>query len=141
MPLVIILLLFFIFLESAIVSIPLTLIFLLCLMTIEKKRYVLVLGFVGGLLLDVLLIRQVGVSALMFVFFLFLVMSYQKKFEIASYYFTVISAFFASLLYVLFFRIPYPFFQATAGAILAILFFALFTRVFGQKDKPHEVLK
>ena len=140
MPLVVFLLVTLVFLESSIVSIPLALTFLVCLMAIEKKRYVLILGFFSGLLLDILLLRQLGITALLIVLFLFSLMLYQRKFEIATYYFTAIATFIASLIYLLFFRIPHPFVQATVAAILAILFFTLLTRISVQKGGSHESL-
>lgn len=129
----ILLLLFLI--EVTIINTPLVLIFLLCLLVIRKDRLPFIIGFVLALFLDVLLVRQIGTTGLFFITVLFLLMLYQRKFEIATYYFVTIAAFIVTLFYALLFQIGNPLFHATVSAILAILFFAILKRVFANKEK------
>ena len=137
MPLIVAFLFFFILLESAIISSPIVLVFLLCLMVLEKRRYVFVIGFFAGLLLDMLLLRTLGSTAMFIVSALFLVMLYQRKFEIASFYFIAFACFIVAIAYAMFFGIANAILQATISLILAILFFTFLSRVF-IKIKPLE---
>ena len=116
--------------EITLINTPIVLIFLLCLLVIRKERWVFAIGFVSGILLDILLVRQIGVTALFIITTLFLVMLYQRKFEIATYYFVTIAAFLIAFVYAVLLQIGHPLFHATASSILAILFFAMLQRIF-----------
>lgn len=137
MPLVILVFFLLLLLESTILSLPLMLIYLLCLLVVRKDAMVLVLGFIAGILLDMLLVRHIGVSSLITVTILAITMLYQRKFEIASYYFVGIASFIISFLYMLIFRIDHVFLQATISSILAILFFSFLRRIFWHKESLH----
>ena len=135
MPFVIVILLILLVLESTLLSLPLSLIFLICLLVLRKDRTVFILGFMCGVLLDILLVRNVGSTPFIIVTILFLIMLYQRKFEIASYYFIGIASGTAALLYVVIFHVSHPFFYATISAVLAILFFSILQRVFVLRSK------
>nr|MBI5455458.1 hypothetical protein [Candidatus Levybacteria bacterium] len=98
----IILLSFALLLETTLTTIPLVLISLLCLMVIYRENFLFLFGFAFGLFLDLTLFKTVGLSSLFFTVFLFLVLLYQKKFEIKTASFILIASFLGSLGFLLF---------------------------------------
>lgn len=129
-------LLFFSLLEGSIIELPIVLVLLICLASQRKDAHVFFLAFISGLILDILLLRTPGATSMFFVTVTFLLMLYQRKFEIASYYFVAFASFFASIFYSLIFHVSYTFLQATMSVILAILFFLLLRMVSKMHEKP-----
>src|SRR5687767_2330100 len=87
---------FIIFFEAAVTSLPLILIFLLCATIIRRDLTLFPFAFFAGLLLDLLQVRTIGSTSIYFVLCLFLVLLYQKKYEIDSYPFVAAAGFLAS---------------------------------------------
>lgn len=94
-----ILLIIFLILESSLTTIPLVFISLLCLTVFYKNNFIFFLAFLFGILIDVLAFNTIGISSMFFVIFIFLVLIYQKKFEITTYPFVLITSFFGSLIF------------------------------------------
>ncbi len=88
-------------LESSLTTIPLVFVFLLCLTVVYKENFLFFLAFIFGIFLDVLSFKTIGISGIFFVTFLFLILTYQRKFEIRTYPFILISSFLGSLGYLL----------------------------------------
>src|SRR5258706_10781636 len=88
-----------IFLEGTVTTLPLVLIYLLCLTIWKRDAVVFPIAFVGGLLLDILVVRAIGVSSLFFVIFVFLALLYQRKYEINSYPFVAFASFLGSIVF------------------------------------------
>ena len=139
MPLVIFIFFLLLLIESTILSLPITLLYLLCLLVVRKNSLVLVIGFIAGLFLDMLLIRQFGITSMVIVTMLAITLLYQRKFEIASYYFIAIASFIMSLVYLFIFKTEHIFLLATISSILAILFFSILRSILGQKEKLHTI--
>jgi rod shape-determining protein MreD len=116
----ILLLIIFLILESSITTIPLVFVTLLCITVIYKNNYIFLLAFLFGILIDVLSFNTPGMSSIFFIIFLFLVLIYQRKFEIDTYPFITISSFIGSLIFL--------FLQ---GYTSLILFQALINTAFG----------
>jgi cell shape-determining protein MreD len=87
------------FIESSLVAIPFSLIFILLIFINRKDGMVFTIAFLLGIVLDILLIRQVGLTGLFFVVFLFLVSLYDRKYEINTWPFVLLSSFFGAAFY------------------------------------------
>lgn len=125
-----ILLIFALLLETSLTTIPLVLTTLICLTVVYKQNFVFVLAFIFGLFLDLILLNQIGMSSILFVVFLFLILMYQRKFEIKTASFVLVSSFLGSFIYLWIFSyhnliIP----QAIAGAIIGLIIFGFLKKL------------
>lgn len=111
-----------IFLESSFISFPFTFLFLLVLTITAKKQWIFAVSFLSGVLLDLLRLETLGQTSLFFVIFFFIVLLYDKKFDIQTYPFVLISSFLGSLLYLLILGSLFLE-QAIASSLMAILLF------------------
>src|SRR6185436_14584869 len=91
------LLVMLLFLEGTITTLPLVLIYLLCLTILKRDGGVFFVAFLAGIFLDLLMVRALGLSSLFFSLFLFLILLYQRKYEIHSYPFVAASSFLGSV--------------------------------------------
>lgn len=126
----------FILIEGTLTSLPLSLLLLLNIAIITKKTWVFAVAFLAGLLLDVLTLNPLGKTSLFFLIFIFIVLIYDRKFEIQTYPFVLISSFFGSLAYLLIFGYPGVLAQAAFACAVAVLFFFILRKlsVLSQKD-------
>lgn len=115
------LLIILIFLEGTVITLPLTLVCLLCLTIYKRGVVVFPIAFFAGLLLDLLRAHAVGYSSLFFVTFVFLILLYQRKYEINSYPFVAAASFFGGLGYLGIFRGGNVVTQAFINSIVAII--------------------
>jgi cell shape-determining protein MreD len=84
------------------------------------------LGFIFGILLDLVSFKTLGISSIFFITFLFFVLLYQSKFEIATNTFVLVTSFLGSLGYLI--LIGYHdslIFQAILSSIIGLLLFKL----------------
>src|ERR1035437_5132400 len=81
-------------LEASLTTIPFVFLILLCLLILSRENWLFIFAFIFGLVLDLVSFKTLGLSSALFTIFLFLVLLYQSKFEIATNTFI----FFASLL-------------------------------------------
>src|SRR6266700_5012533 len=88
-----ILLLMLTIIEGTITTLPLVLIFLLLLAIRRRDEVVFVVAFISGLVLDILRLHTVGGTSLFLLCFLFLVLLYERKYEIDSLPFVILAAF------------------------------------------------
>lgn len=117
------------FLEGTITTVPLVLIILLCLTLIKREPWIFALAFICGIILDTMTLRPFGLTSIFYLLFLYFVLLYDRKYEIASFPFVFFSSFFGSLLYVVIFERNILFFQALTGSIFAVLLYFLYKRV------------
>lgn len=96
--LLIILLSISIFLEATFISIPLSLSIILCLTIIAQEK-ALIISFLAGLLIDILSVHRLGSTSFLFLVFSCLIILYQRKYEINSYPFVLVSSFIGSVIY------------------------------------------
>lgn len=85
--------------ETSVVKIPTTMVFLLILYITFKTQKILVLAFLMGILLDLLNIKPIGTSSLLFIIFLLFVSLYEKKYQIHTLPFVALSSFICALIY------------------------------------------
>lgn len=112
-----------ILLESILPIIPSTLLVLLVLLVIKQDSSVFLLAFIAGLLLDMLSVRTVGASSLFFTAFLFLLLLYNRKYEIVSVPFIVIASAIGSLFFLLIFGYSNIVLQVILSGVFALLLF------------------
>lgn len=112
-------------LSLAITSWPIVSILLICL-AFDRKTWIFFLAFFGGIILDVMLFRFLGATPLFLATFIFLILLYEKKFEIYTLPFVFVSSFMGSALYLIIFGYNYVLQQAVASSLIAVLLFALF---------------
>lgn len=90
-------------LESTIVPLPLSFIFLLLLSVWKRDDSIFLIACLSGIVLDILMVRTIGVSSLFFLFAVFLILSYQRKYEIHSFQFVSVASFIGSAMYLILF--------------------------------------
>jgi len=121
-------------LEGTVTTLPITMVFLLCLSLIRRDWTVFPIAFFAGLLLDLLRVQTVGVSSLFFMIFTFLILLYQRKYEINSYPFVVVATFLGSIIYFFIFGLKHFIIQSILISIIAALLFAII-KFFFTKNK------
>ena len=109
------------FIEASFTTIPVAFLFLLLLTIFKKSSIVFIVAFFVGVLMDILLLRPLGMTSMVYLLILFLVTLYDRKFEIATTSFIGFSSFFGSLIYLLVFQNQVPILQAIVSAIFAVL--------------------
>lgn len=82
--------------ESTLTTIPLVFLILLCFTIIYKQNWIFIYGFLFGFLFDLVSFKTIGLSSIYFISFIFLVLLYQRKFEITTYYFVIVASFLGS---------------------------------------------
>lgn len=115
--------------EVTFTTIPFLLIFLNLYTVIYKKGQVFLYAFIFGILFDILAIKTVGVSSLLFILFLFFVLLYQQKFEIETPFFVAISTFLGSLVYLFFIFSKLMVFESLAAAIISVIVFLILGKI------------
>ena len=113
-----------ILLEATVISLSLSFIMLLCYSILNRTGKVFISAFVTGLVLDLFLIRPLGSTALFFMIFFSFVLLYQRKYEIRTYPFVLVSSFMGSYLY-LFILDNAQFLQAVISTFLALIIFMI----------------
>lgn len=126
-----------ILLEGSVTSLPLVLSMLLVLAVNVHKQDVFVAAFLAGFLLDVMLVRPVGLTSIFFLCMLLLVFLYEKKYEIKSLFFVVIFAGLSSALYLMIFHSPDYFLQVVISTFIAGGLFSLLRAVNQKKVILH----
>jgi len=110
---------------SGITTIPFSIGLLAVSTVLFKKSWVFFLALGLGLFLDLISIRSLGYTGLIFTIFVFLIWLYERKFEIQTTAFVFISTSLGSLAYLKIFDYQQIFPQALVNSLLAILFFKL----------------
>jgi hypothetical protein len=112
-----------ILLESTITTLPFSLSLLLILMVVKRNETPLIAAVITGLSIDIMTMRVIGVTGLFALLFLFLIVLYDRKFEIATFPFVTGASFMGSIVYLFIFQVPQAFIQAvTVAGITGILF-------------------
>lgn len=119
----IILLTLFTLIMSVITTIPFSIGLLAIMTVLFKKSWVFFAALGLGLFLDLIMIRQLGYTGLIFIIFVFLIRLYERKFETQTVIFVFISTFLGSLIYLMIFEYNNVLIQSLVSAVIAILFF------------------
>lgn len=89
-----------IFLQGMVTTAPLVLALLIAYTVSTRREDVFFLAFVSGVLIDILQMQSVGGTSIFLLCSVFLILLYQRKYEIASYQFILFASFFLSLIYI-----------------------------------------
>lgn len=123
MILILLILLLFLWLESTLTTIPLFLIAVSIMLIFYKQIWILGLGFFGGLILDITVLRPLGSTSIFLIVWLFLILLYERKYEINSYPFVLAMSFTGSIAFLLIFNYPNAALQAIMNSIIAVILF------------------
>jgi cell shape-determining protein MreD len=115
-----------VFVEGSLTTMPLTLIFLLCLTVMKRHEWILPLAFMSGIILDIFSFRPIGISSLFFITYIFLLLMYQRKYETATLPFVIIAAMMGSILYLIMNRESSILIQGIISTALAGVCFTLY---------------
>ena len=118
--------LFLIVAEGILTTLPLTLIFLLCLTVMKRQEWIFPLAFISGILLDIFAFRIIGITSLYFVSYVFLLLLYQRKYETATMPFVIIASFLGSIGYLLITGQSAAFLQAIVSTFITGSAFAVY---------------
>ena len=118
----------FLWLECVATTLPLLLVFTSIILILRRKLWVFGLAFFGGLILDVLRVHELGVTSIFLVVWLFLVLLYERKYEIATIQFVLASSFFGSLLYLWIFGYKDMLMQAVVSSMVSVALFWILRR-------------
>lgn len=112
--------LFFIslFFEGTVTLFPMSLCLLLLLGITFRNTPVFFLAFLGGLFLDSMFLRPLGLTSVVFILLLFLLFLYERKYEITSVPFVLIASFIASFLYLFIFQNTHIILRSLLAAIV-----------------------
>ena len=116
-------------LQTSVTTLPLVLLFFLNTEVLSKKTWIFPISFLAGLVLDVLLLNPLGKTSLFLVIFLFIILLYDKKFDIKTFHFVFLASFIGSLIYFVAFQVSNILTQALISAIIAILSFWILIRL------------
>ena len=127
------------FLQSSVTTIPLALLFLLLLIIVVRKEIVLLLAIIAGAFLDSLTLHAIGKTSVFFLFFLSLVLIYERKFEIRSYPFIAFATFFGVLLYMLYMKDSFPIYAGVICSIFCVAIFSICNKIFLHAKKEKKI--
>lgn len=129
--------LFSLILNATLTTVPLSLIALLTLTVTKKKDYVFLLAFVMGVILDITAVRPIGATSLFFVACVFLVLLYDRKYEIDSMPFVMITAFVGSLIFLLAIHAHFVLPQAALSVPIALVLHLCFRFIYQASRKER----
>lgn len=113
-------------LEGSVTTLPLVILFFINAAIVTKKTWVFPIAFLTGLVLDILLLNPLGGTSIFLAIFLFIVLLYDKKFDIQTFPFVFLSSFIGSLIYfITILHVPNIFTQAIISTAIGTLSFFL----------------
>lgn len=118
-------------LEAGLTTIPLILIVLNSLVVIDKKTNMFLPALLFGALLDILTFRTLGIAPIFLTLFLFLVLLYQRKFEIETPSFVLISTFIGAVAFLFVYQFNnLILIQSAISSIIALFIFTIFEKFY-----------
>lgn len=123
-----ILLLISLVLEASITTLPLILLVLICITVIYKDYSVFFLALVFGIFLDIFTFKPIGLSSTFFISIIFLILIYQRKFEITTNYFVFFASFLTSLSFLFLSGNMNIVVQSVISSLIGLLIFNLLLR-------------
>ncbi len=121
-------------LEGTLTSLPLVYIVLLCWAVIRRDAQAFVAAFITGIFLDVFAVRLVWQSSLFLVVSVFLILLYQRKYEIYSYPFVGVAGFLGSFVFLLLLGSNNLFLQAGISSCIGVILFAILKKVHAREE-------
>lgn len=106
--------------ENVYLSIPLVFDAILFTYILRRDSFIFPIALGVGILFDAISLEEIGIRSLFFLSFLFLVMLYERKFEIQTYPFVFFSSFIGGVVYLFFFNHSMILPQALFNSVLVI---------------------
>lgn len=125
-----------IMLQSTVTTLPLVLLIILFLSVVNRSNDVFLIAFLSGLFLDLLTLGRFGVSSLFFITFVFIIYSYQRRFEIETLHFVIIFSLVGSLIYLMLTGSDHAVSQTILATIISSLSFMVFKK-FNKKTPKY----
>ncbi|CAN5203797.1 hypothetical protein BH11PAT1_BH11PAT1_1720 [soil metagenome] len=113
-------------LEGIVTTLPLTLLALIILLLQKRAEWIFLLAFGSGLVLDILTLRPLGQTSIFFLIFLFLMLLYERKYEIQSMPFVMAVSGIGSVAYLLSVHSTMIFWQGVVSALIAGILFIFY---------------
>lgn len=120
------LLIFATLLEGTMTTLPLVFVCLVILTILMRNLFLFILAFLAGIFLDAFALRPIGETSIFLLLFVFLMLLYQRKYEINTYSFVMIASFIGSLLYLLIYGYQSAIWDAIISALIAVIIFGIF---------------
>ncbi len=118
-----------VFFEGSFTTLPLVLDVLLVSFVLNRGSWVFLASFLSGIILDIISLRLIGTTSVIFISLLFILTLYEKKFEVKTVYFVFFSSFIGSLIFLIVFKYDYVLQQGVVSSIFAILLFKFFSKI------------
>ena len=126
-------------LESTLVALPVTLAVIVFAAIVTQGKSIFLLAFIAGLLLDILALRTIGVSSLVFVVLIFLIYQYSGKFEIKTLNFFAVFIFFSSLSYLFIINGGNIFLESILLTLISVVSFFIYNKSINSKKAPSYI--
>lgn len=117
-----------IMLQTTATTIPLVLLIILFCSVVKRSNEVFLIAFLSGLFLDLFTLGRLGLSSLYFVTFVFIIYTYQKKFEIETFYFVIIFSLVGSLFYLMLMGSDHLISQTILSTLISSLSFLVYKK-------------
>lgn len=113
-------------LEGTVTNLPLVFIALVIVTIAMRNLFLFLLAFISGIFLDAFALRPLGETSIFLLLCVFLMLLYQRKYEINSYPFVFLASFVGSLIYLLIFGYSNALGLAGASIVIGLLLFMCF---------------
>jgi hypothetical protein len=113
-------------LEGTVTNLPLVFVSLVILTVAMRSLFLFLLAFVSGIFLDAFALRPIGETSIFLLLCVFLILLYQRKYEINSYPFVLFASFVGSLIYLFMFGYVHAFTLAIASIVISFLLFMVY---------------
>lgn len=110
---------------SVVSTIPLAVILLTLGAIVFRKSWIFAAAFFLGLIFDLLYLRPLGYTSIIFCIFVFLVFLYERKFEVQTVPFVFFGVFLGSFVYLKIFGYNQAIIQSAVNAFLGVLLFKI----------------
>jgi len=124
-------------LEITFSSLPFTVIVLILMLFFKKDDYIYYVFFIVGFLMDILLLRNLGLTSFFYLCTIGVVYLYRRKFETTSFPFVVFISFFSSFFYLLMFSDKLIFLQSVFSMFVSIISFMFAYKYLYKKKKNY----
>jgi len=115
-----------ILIEGTVTNLPLVFVSLVILTIAMRNLFLFFLAFLAGIFLDVFALRPIGETSIFLLLCVFLMLLYQRKYEINSYPFVLLASFVGSLIYLLIFGYLNAVGLACASIVVGFLLFMVY---------------
>lgn len=114
--------------EAVFTTIPLVYIFFMAYYIRKKSINLFIFGLFAGALLDIMNVREYGLTSMVYAFVFFLSLLYERKYEMNTVPFMFLSSFFGSIVLLSIYGASNIVLQSIAAGVIGVIFFNLMGR-------------